>query len=314
MARRLRLQFPGALYHVINRGNYRRDVFDSAGAANAFLLALDDACRRFGWRIHAYAIMRNHFHLALETPEPNLVDGMHWLLSTYATRFNRFRTEQGHLFQGRYQALVIEDAAALARVVDYIHLNPVRASVVPPEQVTAFRWSSLARLVKADQPAWLTASVWLRQLGFDDDPAGWHQYAHSLLAPALAPFSKEEENDLCRGWAIGTESWRRALAASHAHLALDPGMAADEIRELKHARWAATLEHMLQESGKTLSQVKSDPKGAPWKRTMADRMRRETGASHRWIAEALCMGSPNSVRSYLSRARSATNSNQQLSA
>jgi putative transposase len=70
--------------------------------------------------------MRNHFRLVMETPEPNLVDGMHWLQSTFATRFNRLRGESGHLFQGRHQSLPIENSAALVRVVDYIHLNPVR--------------------------------------------------------------------------------------------------------------------------------------------------------------------------------------------
>ena len=97
--------------------------------------SLDEACRRHRWRVHAYVVMRNHFHLALETPAPNLTVGMHWLLGTFANRFNRFRDERGHLFQGRYQAQLIEDASALGRVVDYSHLNPVRAGLVAPEAV-----------------------------------------------------------------------------------------------------------------------------------------------------------------------------------
>ena len=89
MARKLRIQFENAIYHVINRGNYRQDVFDSVGAAMAFESALAEASEIFEWRLHAYVIMRNHFHLALETPRANLVEGMHWLSGTYATRFNR---------------------------------------------------------------------------------------------------------------------------------------------------------------------------------------------------------------------------------
>jgi REP element-mobilizing transposase RayT len=88
MARKLRIEYPGALYHVINRGNYRRDVFESAGAAEAFVAALREAVAQYGWRVHAYVVMRNHYHLAVETPQPNLVEGMHWLQSTLATRFN----------------------------------------------------------------------------------------------------------------------------------------------------------------------------------------------------------------------------------
>ena len=97
------------MYHVINRGNYRRDVFETTGTAKAFEVTLDEACEQHGWKLHAYVILRNHFHLALTTPEPNLVEGMHWLQSTFASRFNRLRGERGHLFQGRYQALLIED-------------------------------------------------------------------------------------------------------------------------------------------------------------------------------------------------------------
>jgi REP element-mobilizing transposase RayT len=116
MARKLRFEFEGALYHVINRGNYRRDLFETPATAKAFEATLDEACELHGWKLHAYVVMRNHYHLALETPQPNLVAGMHWLQSTFATRFNRFRSERGHLFQGRYQSLLIEDWTALARV------------------------------------------------------------------------------------------------------------------------------------------------------------------------------------------------------
>jgi putative transposase len=138
MARKLRIEYPGALYHVINRGNYRQDVFTSVGAAEAFVRTLAEATALQGWRVHAYVVMRNHYHVALETPQPNLVAGMHWLQGTLATRFNRFRQEHGHLFQGRYHALLIEDTAALGRVVDYIHLNPVRRSIngVRPSNIT----------------------------------------------------------------------------------------------------------------------------------------------------------------------------------
>ena len=132
VARRLRIQYPGAIYHVINRGNYRRDVFETTGAASSFEATLGEASTRFGWEVHAFSILRNHFHLALTTPIPNLGDGMHWLQTTFAVRFNRFRAERGHLFQGRYQSPLVENVAALLRVVDYIHLNPVRAGIVPP--------------------------------------------------------------------------------------------------------------------------------------------------------------------------------------
>ena len=184
MARKLRTEYPGALYHVIDRGNYRRPLFATAGAAKAFVAALEQACERFGWRVHAYAIIHNHFHVGLETPLPNLTDGMHWLLSTFATRFNRFRRERGHLFQGRYDAPLVEDAAAMTRVVSYIHLNPVRAGLVPAAMISAFRWSSLGGFIKGPRPPWLVPGSFLRQLGLGDTPAGWRDYVAYLRSLA----------------------------------------------------------------------------------------------------------------------------------
>lgn len=130
---------------MINRGNVQHDVFATSGAKRAFLVTLGEASVQFGWRASAFVIMRNHYHLALQTPEPNLVAGMHWLQSTFAIRLTRFHHQHGHVFQGRYKALLIEDAHALARVCDYIHLNPVHAGIVAAANVGNYRWSSLWR-------------------------------------------------------------------------------------------------------------------------------------------------------------------------
>jgi REP element-mobilizing transposase RayT len=305
MARRLRIQFEGAIYHVINRGNYRRDVFESASTAAAFETVLGEACERHRWRLHAYVIMRNHYHLALETPEANLVDGMHWLQSTFATRFNRFRSERGHLFQGRYQALLVEDVWALSRVVDYIHLNPVRAQLVPVEQVGAFRWSSLARFLKTGRPGWLAAETWLESAGLTNTTQGWADYVTELKALAIDPVEQERRGfpELCRGWAIGTAGWRKAVAKDYAHLALHAGIETNELREIREARWSAALADVLAENGRSVDELRRAPKGVFWKVEIAKELRRKVGATHRWLAETLSMGSPHSVRSYLSRRR-----------
>ncbi len=126
MARKLRLEAEGGCYHVLNRGNYRANVFGEDGAKRAFLKCLDEACTRAGWRVHAWCVMTNHYHLALETPTPNLVDGMQWLQGTFATRFNRFRRESGHIFQGRYKALAVEPGAALGALLS-LHSSQSRA-------------------------------------------------------------------------------------------------------------------------------------------------------------------------------------------
>ena len=228
MARKLRIQYEGAMYHVINRGNYRRDVFGTAGAAEAFEQAVLEACKLHGWWLHAQVVMSNHYHLAVETPRANLVEGMHWLQSTFATRFNRLRQARGHLFQGRYQALLIEDAAALSRVVDYIHLNPVRAGITTPPKLVEFRWSSLKRLMQPGRPVQLVCADWLRHHGWTDSRAGLRAYVNYLtdLAMDEAEQKKLGLEKLSVGWAIGTTEWRRQVAQDHAQRALSPGLEA----------------------------------------------------------------------------------------
>lgn len=297
MARRLRIQFPGATYHIVNRGNYRRDLFETAGAANSFERVLGAASVRFGWQIHAFAIMRNHFHLALTTPTPNLDDGMHWLQTTYAVRFNRFRSESGHLFQGRYQSPLIQDAAALLRVVDYIHLNPVVAGIVSVDRVGDFRWSSLARLMKGPSPAWLSTALWLAELGPPDSREGWARYIEHLRLVAGDPIGlKEEGLNLCRTWAIGTDAWKRTLAREHRHRSLEWDLPRDKIRELKESRWFAVLEEELTRHGREMTELKACPKQARWKVEVASALRQRSGAPYRLIAETMAMGSPLASR------------------
>lgn len=305
MARKLRIQYEGAIYHVINRENYRRDVFESVGAAQAFEEALIEACEVNGWKLHAHVVMRNHYHLAVETPRANLVEGMHWLQSTFATRFNRLRQERGHLFQGRYQALLIEDAAALARVVDYIHLNPVRAGIVTADQLGSFRWSSLRRFAHEGRPAVFICADWLARRGLADSPAGISEYRVSLTA--LARDEAEQKRlgleKLSEGWAIGSEGWRRAIAKNHAQRAIAPGVEAEELRGLKQAHWSQVLDAELQRRAKSLEDASGDICGAPWKIEVATRLR-QAGAPYAWITHALHMGKTSSVRAYLSQIKS----------
>jgi REP element-mobilizing transposase RayT len=106
-------------------------IFEDEGAKRAFKTTLFEACVRSRWRLHAFAIMSNHYHLALETPEPNLTDGVRWLQSTFANRFNRFRRQSGHLFQGSFKSLIVENTERMSCLCHYLHLNPTRAGICP---------------------------------------------------------------------------------------------------------------------------------------------------------------------------------------
>jgi putative transposase len=134
MARRTRIEFPGAIYHALDRGDRRESIDGDDDDRRAFLKSLGEACQRTGWRIHAYALMSNHYHLMLETPEPNLVAGMHWFQAAWSSDcgINRRRRLRGHILQGRYKAVVVDPSASsyFAALSDYIHLNSVRAGIV----------------------------------------------------------------------------------------------------------------------------------------------------------------------------------------
>ena len=108
MARKLRVQYPGAIYHVMNRGDRRESIFKDDVDRERFLATLGEACAKTSWQVHAFCLMPNHFHLVVETPQSNLVAGMKWFLGTYTARFNRRHKLFGHLFSGRYKALIVD--------------------------------------------------------------------------------------------------------------------------------------------------------------------------------------------------------------
>lgn len=141
MARPLRIEYPGALYHVTTRGNARADIYLDDGDRRAFLAVLAQVDERFGWRLFAYCLMGNHYHLLVETPRANLSRGMRQLNGVYTQRFNRAHGRVGHLFQGRYKAILVEREAHLLELCRYVVLNPVRAGMVA--RAEDWPWSSV---------------------------------------------------------------------------------------------------------------------------------------------------------------------------
>ncbi len=136
MPRQLRIQYEGATYHLMSRGDRREEIFRDHLDRKRFLETLGSACGKTGWQVHAYCLMSNHCHLVVETPRPNLVEGMKWLLGTYTMRFNRRHKLSGHLFAGRYKSLLIDETepAYLRAVCDYVHLNPIRAGLLRKQE------------------------------------------------------------------------------------------------------------------------------------------------------------------------------------
>lgn len=156
MARHLRIEYPGALYHVTSRGNARANVFDSDADRSLFLSILSRTVTRFNWLCHAYCLMDNHFHLMIETPDGNLSAGMRQLNGVFTQAINRSHGKDGHLFNGRFKAVLVEKQSYLSELCRYVVLNPVRAGMVKmPED---YAWSSYpATLGKATMPGFLTS-------------------------------------------------------------------------------------------------------------------------------------------------------------
>jgi putative transposase len=173
MARPLRLQFDGALYHVTSRGNAREDIFDDDADRHAFLECLGKVVQRFHWLCHAYCLMDNHYHLVIETPEANLAQGMRQLNGIYTQRYNRRHRAVGHLFQGRYKAILIQKESHLQEVCRYVVLNPVRAKAV--KKVEQWKWSSYRGTAGLSNcPPWLTVEWVLSQFGKERQHAASH--------------------------------------------------------------------------------------------------------------------------------------------
>lgn len=308
MARTARLEYAGACYHVINRGNYRRDLFSGEGAAAAFERVLDEACGSFGWRVHAYVIMRNHYHLALETPEPNLSAGMKWLQGTWVSRFNRLRRQTGRPFQGRFKALHVEPGHALAQVAHYIHLNPARAHVVSSDTLATFRWSSLHAFPKKTRPVWLESHTVLAESGgLPDTKAGWARYLSYLAL--LAEEEPSERNrrfaKLSRGWCVGSEEFRSTMRKALEERA---GLKPSRFAGLEPAEWQkereAAWEKKLQRAAEVL---RIDLAALPPRKSALDKVRlaaivkRVSGVSNGWLAKRLAMGKPASVSQFVRR-------------
>lgn len=162
MARPLRIEYSGAFYHVMHRGNAGSDIFKSIRDREKFLEYVGKAVERYGIKIHSYCLMTNHYHLLIETPHPNLSQAIKWINVGYVAYFNRKRRRSGHLFQGRFKAVVIDADEYLKHLSRYIHLNPKRAGMV--KHCKDYPWSSYPVLGGYSKvPEWLE-TAWLLSL------------------------------------------------------------------------------------------------------------------------------------------------------
>jgi putative transposase len=159
MARPLRIEYDGALYHITSRGNDKKRIYRDEGDCELFLSILAGINRKYNWLCHAYCLMDNHYHLVIETPDGNLSKGMRQLNGVYTQAYNKRHNRVGHIFQGRYKAILIEKESHLLEVCRYVVLNPVRANAVKkPEQ---WKWSSYQGTVGIENPHKSLTTDWI---------------------------------------------------------------------------------------------------------------------------------------------------------
>jgi putative transposase len=206
------------------RGNRREAIFQNDGDRGVFMETLAEGCERTGWKVCAYVLMPNHYHMVLETPEANLVAGMRWFQGTYAKRYNARNQEWGHLFQGRYKSVVIDpgESEYFRTACDYVHLNPARARLTDREGRPTFReypWSSGRQLSRSaeDDPAWLNLGRIVRAHGHAIDQAARMEYLRFLESRAADGQNgtddqvADEYKWLRRGWCFGGDEFKAGL-------------------------------------------------------------------------------------------------------
>ena len=283
----------------MSRGDHREPTFRDDIDRRRFLETLGAACEKTGWQVHAWCLMGNHFHLVAETPQPNLVVGMKWFLGTYTSRFNRRHQLFGHLFSGRYKSLVIDERGGdyLRTACDYVHLNPVRAGLLPPDQpLSSYAWSSFPHyLSPATRPPWLRVDRLMGAHGIQSDTAGDRIHFQQRLEQRRGEGETPGQWDAFRrGWRLGAADFAQRLSERLGR----PGQAHEQARE-RNETDEHLAERLVQDwmntTGWTEAQLAARAKGDAEKATLAARLRRETPMTRAWIAQRLTMGSASYV-------------------
>lgn len=326
MARSIRIEFAGASYHVMARGNRRQAIFVDDEDRRFFLQCLSEVCGKTGWRVHGWVLMSNHYHLFVETPEANLVEGMKWFQNTVTRRFNTRHREWGRLFGDRYKSVLVDGGTEAYYVTlwEYLHLNPCRAGLIDYQKggsVLDYPWTSLAggfALPPSKRPKWLAVGDVFRRLGFADTASGRRQIVTYLDKRGRSEGKKSGElpkgggvdgrlSDLKRGWYWGRQEFAEKLLKM-------AGAMRKSRRSRAYRRTPELLEHGervaegliecgLRKHGLRREELQRLPANEARKVAIAREVWSKTTVSQSWIAERLAMRSAANVSLSLHRRR-----------
>ncbi|MDB6094341.1 MAG: hypothetical protein JWM32_1903 [Verrucomicrobia bacterium] len=294
MARKPRLEREDGCYHLINRGNYRQDIFADDRSRHAFLKCVDETHRKTAWRTYGLTVMINHYHTATQTPRPNLVDGMKWLQGTFGMRFNGIRNERGHLFQGRYKSILLDPETRLGPTCHYIHLNPVRAGLMRVADLANYPWTSVRWLMQpGERPEWFDPRAALQHAGgLKDTRAGrraYLVYLQQLMENEAAQKSMGFAG-LEKGWVQGSTEFLEEIVRDYSRSANDGERTAEDVRAAQEALHQALVDRLLAQLGRNRAQLQVAGKSEEWKIALAAALKQRSTVTNRWLSKELHLG------------------------
>ena len=325
MPRQVRIEYPGAYYHVMARGDRREAIVKDDEDRKTFVRTLGEASERAGFRIHAWVLMTNHYHLLVETPEGNLSKGMGWMQNAYTRRINVRHGMWGHVFGGRYKAIPVEPGNCFWALTDYIHLNPVRARMVQREDgLENYEWSSLRSYLQepGKRPLWLETVMGLAVAGCEDRVSGRRKFLEILeervdwSAPSKAgkEFSEGEGkpklavySSIQRGWFFGSQDFKEELLkrlkgtipGRKAGGRIDAAVRKDHGEK----RGRELIRGGLEVFGVPARDLRAAAKSDWRKGLLAEMIQRETTMTLDWISEKLAMGDRSNCCRIIRRTR-----------
>jgi REP element-mobilizing transposase RayT len=288
------------------RGDGGKSIFLDEEDDKGFFFRLAEVCERCGWKVHAYVLMSNHFHLLLETPEPNLVDGMRYLMGTFSQGWNARHQRRGHVFQGRYKSIPVSgeraaDGSYFRVTADYIHLNPARARLLRGEPLASYAWSSLPAYESGKGPKWLVMERVLEAFHLDLKHRGRKAYVAYLQRRAEendGDLSDEAMRELRKGWYLGSDRFRDRLVnqidAIKGKVIQKGSVSGAVVKAHKEADAERLIVQLGAEIGYEVERASlaKQRKGIWQKALLAAMAKKHCAVSNEWIANRLAMGHP----------------------
>lgn len=322
------------MYHVMARGNRRDSIFLDDDDRRCFLKTVGEACGMTGWRIHAWVLMGNHYHLLVQTPEANLVVGMKWVQNAYTRRFNTRHRQWGRLFGDRYKSVLVEgEGYYYQTLADYIHLNPVRAGIVRSsagQSIMDYAWSSVSggyALAPGKRVPWLAAADGLKEFGCADTAAGRRRFIERLDRRAAKegadkagiPLAESQVDARCshlrRGWYWGSQAFAERILEIGGDLMVESKGRSGRSAQERRAHGEAQARSILKTGKRVLrlgeNEIKTRPGSDERKVAIAKLIWERTTVSQGWIAEQLGMRSGENVSQQINRT-SETKAEKQL--